>query len=260
MKGLIAAGLLLAVALTPVRLQAQGIPVFDIANFGELLKIAENTIQTLDRMKAQYDTIVRMGKGLGSLDRYRIPGIPTFGHDAGRFAFGQPWIEGLDVGDARGDRYYATVHPLSRQVALLNGLSPEAKSIVSAAYATIEILDSVAMMGGHQSAIVRGYGGRIQGLIDGLESDVINTRPEYHELTAVADKIAVGELLGRRLDMAGNQLLSHTLEQLIARSKRQRDTEAAAMNGRLNVLRDKGDTSRALIKDADRALTTWRQP
>ena len=47
-----------------------------------------------------------------------------------------------------------------------------------------------------------------------------------HEMTAILDKIAAGELLGRRQDMPSNQLLSHALEQLLARSKRLRDTEA----------------------------------
>ena len=49
-------------------------------------------------------------------------------------------------------------------------------------------------------------------------------------MTTVLDKIAAGELLGRRQDMAANQLLSHALEQLLARSKRLRDTEASTLN------------------------------
>jgi hypothetical protein len=44
--------------------------------------------------------------------------------------------------------------------------------------------------------------------------------PGYHEITAVLDKIAGGQLIARRQDMAVNQLLSHMLEQLLARGKR----------------------------------------
>ena len=55
-------------------------------------------------------------------------------------------------------------------------------------------------------------------------------------MTAILDKVAAGELLGRRQDIATNQLLSHALEQLLARSKRLRDTEAATMNMRLGGL------------------------
>ena len=57
-------------------------------------------------------------------------------------------------------------------------------------------------------------------------------------MTAVLDKIAAGELLGRRQDMLSNQLLSHALEQLLARGKRLRDTEAATINMQLVTWRD----------------------
>src|SRR4029077_6087943 len=58
-------------------------------------------------------------------------------------------------------------------------------------------------------------------------------------MTAVLDKVAAGELVARRQDVATNQLLSHALEQLLARSKRMRDAEAALMNMRLGGLRDR---------------------
>ena len=67
---------------------------------------------------------------------------------------------------------------------------------------------------------------------------MLNGLLRYHEMTAILDKIAAGELLGRRQDMAANQLLSHALEQLLARSKRLRDTEAATMNMQLVTWRD----------------------
>jgi hypothetical protein len=57
-------------------------------------------------------------------------------------------------------------------------------------------------------------------------------------MTAVLDQIAGAELLGRRQDTATNQLLSHALEQLLARSKRFRDTEATSINMQLGMWRD----------------------
>ena len=64
-------------------------------------------------------------------------------------------------------------------------------------------------------------------------------------MTAILDKVAAGELLGRRQDMAANQLLSHALEQLLARSKRQRDTEASTLNMQLVTWRDGEAANRA---------------
>lgn len=82
----------------------------------------------------------------------------------------------------------------------------------------------------------------------------------YHEMTAILDKIAAGELLARRQDMATNQLLSHALEQLLARSKRQRDTEAETINMQLINWRDAAAVNSAFVAGTGDALRTWRQP
>jgi hypothetical protein len=79
-------------------------------------------------------------------------------------------------------------------------------------------------------------------------------------MTAVLDKIAAGELLGRRQDMAVNQLLSHALEQLLSRSKRQRDTEAATINMQLTSWRESEAANHAFVAGTSDALRTWRQP
>jgi hypothetical protein len=100
----------------------------------------------------------------------------------------------------------------------------------------------------------------LQGAVQALEGDVLNGLLRYHEMTAILDKIAAGELLGRRQDMAANQLLSHALEQLLARSKRQRDTEASTMNMQLTSWRDGRAANEAFVSGTGDALRTWRQP
>ena len=60
--------------------------------------------------------------------------------------------------------------------------------------------------------------------------------------------------------MAANQLLSHALEQLLARSKRLRDTEASTMNMQLVTWRDSRAVNDALVRGTGDALRTWRQP
>ncbi|MDH4067242.1 MAG: hypothetical protein OEW19_22805, partial [Acidobacteriota bacterium] len=113
---------------------------------------------------------------------------------------------------------------------------------------------------GHQVSLVRGYNGLVQNAVDFLESDVLNGLLRFHEMTAILDKIAAGELLGRRQDTATNQLLSHSLEQLLARSKRLRDTETANMNMRLYGVLDGRAASTAVVDGAANDLRSWRQP
>ncbi len=139
-------------------------------------------------------------------------------------------------------------------------LAAPARRAVENAYATIEITDSIAQRGAHQVALVRGYSGQLQSATQELLEDILNPRTAYHEMTAVLDKVAGGELIGRRQDTATNQLLSHTLEQLLVRSKRLRDTEAAAMNMRLVGMREGRTTATSIIAGAADDLRTWRQP
>jgi len=126
--------------------------------------------------------------------------------------------------------------------------------------ASVELADSVAMMAGHQIGAIRQYSGRLQQGVDSLEEDVMNGLARYHELTAILDKVAAGELLGRRQDMAANQLLSHAVEQLLARGKRLRDAEAATMNMQLTTWRDAQRANDAMVAGTADALRTWRQP
>jgi hypothetical protein len=79
-------------------------------------------------------------------------------------------------------------------------------------------------------------------------------------MTAVLDKVAAASLIARRQDMAANQLLSHALEQLLARSKRVRDTEAVTMNMLLGGLRSGRTAGASVVRGAANDLRTWSQP
>src|SRR5207244_1876258 len=179
-------------------------------------------------------------------------------HDVGRWEYGRPWLQGLSTGDATGAAYWEITRTLERPMGALQQLPPAARRAIENAYATIEITDSVAQMGGHHVALVRGYSRQLQRAIDALEGDVLNGQPGYHEMTAILDKVAAGALIGRRQDMATNQLLSHTLEQLLTRAKRLRDTEAATMNMRLGGMRDGRVAGTSLVRGAADDLRMWR--
>src|SRR5439155_23967712 len=175
----------------------------------------------------RYEVIQRMDQNHGRLDRYRFPPIHVASHDTSRWDYGRPWIQSQNTGDARGTAYYEAALPLQRpRQADLSRWPAAARRMFQSQYATMEITDSVALTGAHQVALVRNYFGKLQDATQELENDLVSTQAGTHELTAVLDKVAAGELLGRRQDTAANQLLSHALEQLLALSKRLPDTEA----------------------------------
>ena len=234
--------------------------VIDPANLVQATLIARRMQQHYEELRNQYLTILRMARGLGNMDGYRIPTIPITRHDARRWEYGRPWIQALNSGDAEGTAYLSTALPVLRPTTTPSRLTAEARRTLERQYATIEITDSVAMMGGHQVALARGYHGQLQQAVQDLESDVLNGLLRYHEMTTILDKIAAGELLGRRQDMLANQLLSHALEQLLARGKRLRDTEATQMNMQLVTWRDARAANHAFVAGTGDALRTWRQP
>jgi conjugal transfer/entry exclusion protein len=234
--------------------------VIDPQNLAQAVLIAERARQHVEELRRQHETIQRLARPLGQLDEYRVPAIAITRHNPSRATYGQRWIEGLNSGDATGDAYRTAIVPLEDPSAGVERLTEAGRRLFQRQYATVEITDSVAMMGGHQVALVRGYHSQLQAAVEALERDVLHPLPRYHEMTAVLDKIAAGELLGRRQDMATNQLLSHALEQLLARGKRLRDTEAATVNMQLVTWRDAHHANKAFVTGTGEALRAWRQP
>ena len=233
--------------------------VIDPANLAEAILIVQRTQRHLEELRAQYLTILQMAQGLGRMDRYRTPPIIFSQHDAARWSFGRPWIGALNAGDPIGAGYLATSMPLERPDAA-TWLAGSARQAFERQYANVEIADSVAMVGGDQVGATRAYSDELQRAVQALEQDVLNPATSYHDLTAILDKIAAIELLGRRQDMASNQLLSHVLEQLLARNKQLRDVEASVLNMQLLTWRDADAVNRAFRAGAGDALRTWRQP
>lgn len=256
MKSVVLAVILVAALALPARAQ---LVVVDPGNLTQAVLIAERTLREYETLWQQYQTILRMSQGLGRMDQYRIPTIGITGHDPSRWPYGAPWLQGLNSGDARGQLYRQTIRSLERPGTALEGLPPTARRAIENSYATIELTDSIAETGAHQVALVRGYSGRLQQATQALEADVMNPASRYHEMTAVLDKVAAAELLARRQDAATNQLMSHALEQLLARSKRMRDTEAATMNMRLLGMRNGRAAGDSLVRGAANDLRNWRQ-
>src|SRR4029450_9796900 len=87
--------------------------VIDPANLIQTTLIAYRMQQHYAELRAEYLTVLRMAQGLGNLDRYRIPTIPITVHDPSRWAFGQPWIQGLNSGDPTGAAYLSTTLPVA---------------------------------------------------------------------------------------------------------------------------------------------------
>ncbi len=247
------------IGVTPATVRAQ-VAVIDPANIAQAVILVSKAVATYSKVVDQYETLLLMSQALPNMGRYRTVPIAASEHDPSRWPYGAPWLTALNLGDPRGDRYAQIARTLAPTAEALVGLPPTARRAIEDAIATIEITDSVAQRGAHQVALIRGYGGVVQGVVQLLQSDILNPDGRFHRLTTVLDKIAASELVGRRQDTATNQVISHALEQLLAQSKRKRDTEVATMNMRLVSMQQGRDFSRGYIEGSAEALRSWRQP
>src|SRR5437762_1007081 len=109
MKQIGAIIVLVLIVAAPTRAQEV---VIDPTNLVETILIAERTAREYETLIKQYQTIVQMARGLGSLDRYRIPTIGITEHDLSRWPFAAPWLQGLNTGDPHGGLYQQIVRGL----------------------------------------------------------------------------------------------------------------------------------------------------
>ena len=244
------------VAFTPVA-RAQ-IVVIDPANLTQTVMIAERTWQHYQELQRQYSTILRMSRNLGNMEGYRIPTIPIASHDPTRWEFGRA---GSGAEQWRSHGCWLSRHGRAADATDDHaGRLSRRRGACSNASTPLLRLPTRWLHWRATSCPDARVFGPPAGRRAGPRRDVLNGLLRYHEMTAILDKIAAGELLGRRQDMAANQLLSHALEQLLARSKRQRDTEAATMNMQLTSWRDGRAANEAFVAGTGDALRTWRQP
>jgi hypothetical protein len=234
------------------------IPVTDVAGLVQLVNIVRNTQQTIELMREEYQTIQRIAKGYGgSLGPYRIPALPPLNHDTAKYEYARQMLEALNTGDPYGEKYATVVRKAIEPGGLFDTLPPEARKVMEVAFGSIEIADSIATMGIHESAQARGYAQRIAQLVKRLQDDVTAPGAEMHEVTAIADKLAVAGLTETRLDQNSNQITSTILEQQLAKNKRARDAAAAHWNMGLNRMIDHGQSTDALVGNATTALQNW---
>jgi hypothetical protein len=133
-------------------------------------------------------------------------------------------------------------------------LDPNTRRLLTAAGATVELLDSTAILGGWTAGQVRTYSGALQERIDRLQDDTISG---VHEPTANLDRLAISSVLRSRQQMAATQLQSALVDQLIAVAKSRREAEAEALNGQLRALKDGGETSRSSLEGTAGILSNW---
>jgi hypothetical protein len=253
--------------LSAVSVSATAFEVFDPVNFiqHQLQNRWRETIGTV--IENQLTKIHQMAQRLSAftnLVKYVAPGVPVWQTRgiANGLAASDAFIAALNAGDASGAGYQAVARVSVASRTALAGLGEdnvEAENAVRSALATLDIAASAIIAGTDQTGRIRGNRRSEMNAIAALESDVIDPDLEQ-STTAVLDKVSAAGLIRAQQQEARMELLTALTEQLLVDSKRDRDTEAAAMNMQLGRLtRGRAVAASVVVGSAD-AFRSWRQP
>src|SRR4029077_3519322 len=172
------------------------------------------------------------------------------------------FMDALDAGDQTGRGYAAVARsrvPAGSALAEFEEESVVAENALRAALATLDIADSVIVAGTDQTGRIRGNRRSEVNTIAVLENDVVDGDQEQSS-TAVLDKMSAASLIRARQQETRMELLTALTEQLLVDSKRDRDTEAAAMNMQLGRLNRGRAVAGSLLAGSADDFRSWRQP
>ena len=257
----------LVALLCTLSVSATAFEVFDPVNFSQhqLQNRWRETIGSV--IENQLDKIRQMAQRLSAftdLVKYVSPDVPRWRTRRinGALAASDAFMAALNGGDARGAGYEAVARASVSASSALAGLGEdniEAENALRSALATLDIAASAIIAGTDQTGRIRGNRRSEVNAIAALESDVIDPNLEQ-STTAVLDKVSAAGLIRARQQETRMELLAALTEQLLVDSKRNRDTEAAAMNMQLGRLtRGRAVAASLLVGSAD-DFRSWRQP
>lgn len=222
--------------------------------------LKEYLYQTQLQQRLKIREMARRLSALTNLRKYVMEDVPRWRTHGGDFFYAQPYNDALIFGDPSGAAFVDLSQPLIADARLLDRLDPAARRRMEARLATVNLADAAAIAGTHGTGQLRFLGRKNElPAIDALERDVIDPSSEQ-STTAVLDKISGAALIGARQRQARVQLLVGVLEQLLVDTKRERDTDTAALMMQIVTWRDGQAANEAFVAGSGDALRTWRQP
>lgn len=219
----------------------------------------------LDLQISQHSQLRRMAQRLSMfthLGKYSASDAPRWRRhpedDGESEMFSSALQSALDFGDADGAGYRGVIHRVLADSAALAAIPAAARSTVEHQLSTIDLADAVSVATIHNSGRLRFAGRAELRAVEALDADVTDGSLEQ-SATAVLDKISGATLIGARQRQARSDLLIGLVEQLAVETKRERDTQTAALNMQLSQWKH-GPAAAGAFSGTGDALRTWRQP
>jgi hypothetical protein len=234
---------------TPAAARAQWV-VYDPTNYAQAVTRYLQAVQ-------QYEFLVRQAARLpsGAANRYRVPEHPWQVYQGDLSV-----LAALNGGASAASAYRGAVDPLDSIADVLAKVPAAVRARLNARYAALGVSDGVAQMSLQQAGAGRAAGPTVLRAIQAMEDDALSGPDEYHSQTALLNKINGASVLGLRIAEHGNQLMVHTVEQLLLDNVRKRQAEAELMNAHVYQWRYGVRYGAEMFDKTAHRLDSWRQP
>lgn len=264
---LIAAGVLARPALA---ILGVGDIVYDPTNFAEAVKELvqleqqyAQLVQTYDMIRSQYQQMLWMAQSVpvNMAARYRALATPWLNSSAtNTYATTGGWITAINTGNNVSAGYSQATQNLNDYGAAISNIPADQVQRVKTSYGTVELTDGANLYGMQTIGAMRANAPAVESAIQALEQDSLSSDPAMNTEVAVLNKINAANVISVRGAQDTNKLLVALAEQRIIEAKRQRDTEAQAINEHAQFVAEGQDYLNAQAANASEAMQAWRMP
>jgi len=246
-----------------------GITVFDPSVYAEaitevtkLVQQYNQLVQTYQMITNQYNQMLWMAKTLpGNLARFRAIPTPWFLSSAtNTYGTTAGWIAAINTGSNVPGGYQNAIDQLLPYGAALGNVPAEQLSRLEKHYATIELTDGANQDGMETVGTLRSNAPQVETAIRNLEDASLDSDPDYNTEIAVLNKINAASVIALRNSQDTNKLLTAVAEQQFIQAKRQRDSEAQAVNNHISFMANEQSLLSSQKAGASDAMMNFRMP
>ena len=246
-----------------------GITVFDPSVYAEaitevtkLVQQYNQLVQTYQMITNQYNQMLWMAKMLpGSLAQFRAIPTPWFLSSAtNTYGTTGGWVSAINTGANVPGGYQNATDPLLTYGGALGNVPANQLSRLQKHYATVELTDSANQDGMETVGTLRLNARQVEAAIQNLEGATLNSDPNYNTEIAVLNKISAASVIALRNSQDTNKLLTALAEQQFIESKRQRDSEAQAVNNHVAFMANEQSYLSSQKANASASMMAFRMP
>lgn len=246
-----------------------GITVFDpsvyveaVEQVANLIKQYNQLVETYKMITNQYNQMLWMAKMLpGSLTRFRAIRTPWFLSSASdTYGTTAGWISAINSGANVLAGYQSAIDKLLSYGAALGKIPANQLSRLQKHYGTIELSDGATQDGIATVGTLRSNAPLVENAIQNLEDASLDSSPDFNTEIAVLNKINAASVIALRNGQDTNKLLTALAEQQFVASKRQRDSEAQAVNNHIAFMASEQSYLASQKSNASNAMLAFRMP